>query len=366
MFMIAFIQFSVGPTIPLIATRFGVPETALGIAFAFQFSGALVTLLLGRTLIRRFGYAANLFAFTLLYVAASMILPFSTSLWQVCAALFVLGAASANAQVIIFALVELLYGDQGNRFQNLVGSAFAFGAVTGPLFTGLTGAAISWGTVFWTGAAIGLVVLPWLRRSPVQPSESETPTRESSGTGTWFWVLSLALVSYLAAESIINSWLSTYLKEWLRAGSVWQGLSLSVFWIGVAGGRLLSSRVSGKLGLAKVVAYSGLLAILVFAVAVQAQTVTSAIILFGLTGASLGSIAPSLISLLAQQPGGASKLHLYFAIGQSGPILYPFVAGRIAEVAGFYYALLLLIPALIAMLGFITVYERVVKPAQST
>src|SRR5690606_14244562 len=119
MFLIAFVQFSVGPAVPAVAEQFGVPETALGVAFAFQFSGAFLVLLAGRRIARRFGYDRCLLFFTSLYILAGAAVPLSRSVWLLCSVLFFLGAASVHAQVTVFALIELLYGADGNKYQNL-------------------------------------------------------------------------------------------------------------------------------------------------------------------------------------------------------------------------------------------------------
>lgn len=356
MFLIAFVQFSVGPAVPAIAAHFGVPETSLGIAFAFQFTGAFLVLLGGKALAQRFGYDRCLLFFTSLYIATSALLPLSRTVWLLCTVLFFLGAASVHAQVTIFALIELLYGAEGNKYQNLVGSAFAFGAVMGPLFTGLTSTAWGWGSVFWTGTALGLPILIWLIRTLPRLGVPKVEAASSTGAirlSGWFWSLALALIAYLAAESVFNSWLSTYLKEGLGAGPEWQGVSLSVFWIGIALGRLLSGRFARKISLPTVVVLCGIAGVLATVVTVQVQSAPAALVLFGLTGICLSGIAPALISLQEQQPQGAERLYLYFALGQLGPMLIPYLAGRVAEAASFYHAFLLPIPALLLMLLFL-------------
>lgn len=356
MFLIAFVQFSVGPAIPAIAAYFGVPETSLGIAFAFQFTGAFLILMVGRTLAQRFGYDRCLFFFTFSYIVASTALPLSGSVWLLCTVLFFLGAASVHAQVTIFALIELLYGTEGNKYQNLVGSAFAFGAVIGPLFTGFTSSAFGWGTVFWTGTALGLPILVLLFRTLPQLNVANADAGPSTAPlrlDGWFWSLSLALVMYLAAESIFNSWLSTYLKEGLTAGPEWQGVSLAVFWIGIALGRLISSRFARHISLPNVVLLCGMAGALTTIIALQAGTVSLALILFGLTGMSLSGIAPALISLQGQQPQGAERLYLYFALGQLGPMIVPYLASRVAEATTFRFAFLLAVPVLALMLLFL-------------
>ena len=130
-------------------------------------------------------------------------MPLSRSVWLLCSVLFFLGAASVHAQVTVFALIELLYGADGNKYQNLVGSAFAFGAVSGPLFTGLTSSTLGWGTVFWTGAVLGLPIVFWLVRTlPRLRVPQDGPSADPLALRGWFWALSLALIMYLAAESV--------------------------------------------------------------------------------------------------------------------------------------------------------------------
>lgn len=361
MFLIAFVQFSIGPTVPSLAEHLSTPASGLGIAFTFQFAGAFLALIEGRAIIRRLGYGSSLFLFTLLFVICAALLPFGRAVWQVCSLLFFLGAASAHAQVTMFALVELLYGEASNRYQNWVGSAFALGAVIGPIVTGLTSERLGWGTVFWTGTLLGALILPWLVGSLRQFSIRGAERPEDAARaplGLAFWALTLALVAYLAGESIVNSWLSTYLKEWLAASAEWQGISLSVFWIGIAVGRLITGRFSRHIALTHLVTSCGLLALICLGAAVQAGSVPTAMLLFGLAGVSLGGVTPSLITLLARQPQGAERLFLYFAMGQLGPILFPYAAGRLAAKGGFYYAMLLSLPALFAMVLLIRCFDR--------
>lgn len=355
MFLIAFVQFSVGPAVPAVAEQFGVPETALGVAFAFQFSGAFLVLLAGRRIARRFGYDRCLLFFTSLYILAGAAVPLSRSVWLLCSVLFFLGAASVHAQVTVFALIELLYGADGNKYQNLVGSAFAFGAVSGPLFTGLTSSTLGWGTVFWTGAVLGLPIVFWLVRTlPRLRVPQDGPSADPLALRGWFWALSLALIMYLAAESVFNSWLSTYVKEDLGGGPAWQGVSLSLFWTGIALGRLVTSRLTRGMRLTSVVTLCGIAGALAVLAATAATTVPLALALFGVTGLCISGIAPALISLQGRQPRGAERLYLYFALGQLGPMLVPYLAGRVAAIWTFRQAFLLLpVPALIAMMYFL-------------
>lgn len=361
MFMLALVQFAIGPNIPTIAARFNLPETHLGIAFTFQFSGALLILLIGAALVRRFGHKINMVSSVLTFVVASFLVPLASSLWQLCLVLFFLGAASANTQVIIFALVEIVYGEESGRQQNLVGATFAMGAVTGPLFTSIIGAAIGWGTVFWTGAAIGLPLLFWLFKTPLTIPHSPREAGTSRGRNTWFWALTAALIFYLAGESIVNSWVSTYLKEALKAPLIWQGVGLSAFWVGMASGRFASSKVVQRIRPATLIYFYGIGAALTTALAVQFKGVAVTTLMFGVAGIFFGGIVPSIISLLAQQPHGTDRMHLFFAFGQLGPILFPFLAGRVADALSFYHAFLLPVPVLLLMLVMIAIFFSLIE-----
>ncbi|HEX6510390.1 MAG TPA: MFS transporter [Chloroflexota bacterium] len=336
-------------------------DAALGIFYFISsvvyavgsFSGGFLTERFGRR--RILSLAAFLFGLGLLVTAAAPV-------WAgiLLAAVAVnWGAGSIDGGVN--GLFLDLYQEARGGALNLLHFFFGAGALIAPFAVGLLVAAgVSW-RVSVLGVGVGILVLVVLLRGLEMPSGRRVHA-ESDGTSYEgversllpFIGLAIAIGCYVAGEMAVSAWLVKYLSS--VSVTTATGV-LSVFWGGLALGRLVSNRIAERLAyvLFTVLCIAG--ASISLVAALLTPIFPLAVILFGLTGLFNGPIYPMIVAI-----GGNLYPHRIAALSGSlaaaavvGSFIYPpaigLLASRIGLRAGLLGAAALGIPAALAIVG---------------
>lgn len=135
-----------------------------------------------------------------------------------------------------------------SRLMNLMHSAFTVGAIIAPFITGaLIGMDVEWRSLFLSLAVVSLALMgvlagPFVR---FQEPHSEGRPRSSTGAGLHkhplLFLLVLIMFLYVGAEIGISSWISErFIKAFAMTPSE-GAYMVSIFWLGVFLGRLLTS-----------------------------------------------------------------------------------------------------------------------------
>jgi fucose permease len=245
-------------------------------------------------------------------------------------------------EVGVNALFLALYPVGRGRALNIVHVWFGVGALAGPLtIGGLLSTGASWQAITLLTAALVVPVaalaviarFPPARSPAAEPRNNggrrETPAERSLMP---FAGLAIAMGCYVAAEAGVSAWVVRYLSS--APVSVATG-ALSLFWAGLAVGRLASSRVADRFGH---VAFSVVLILagsLLLAAAVVAP-LGPALVLYALAGACFGPVYPLIMAV-----GGDLYPHRLSALSGGltaaafiGGLLYPPLIGVLAEPVG--------------------------------
>ena len=232
-----------------------------------------------------------------------------------------------------------LHPGQGGPL-NMLHLFFSIGALVAPLVVGvLVGSGAAW-VVIPAGTAVVAVVIAWGFRASAIPSGrrdggSEHATR-LLGPGVSaipLVLLGVALACYVAAEIGTSSWLVRFLET---APLTVAAASLSLFWAGLAAGRLIASRTADRfdpviftIACALVAGVAGIGAVLV-------PSIPLSIALFALAGLAQGPIYPMIMTLGGLlYPGRSSAVSgLLTAAAVAGSTVYPPVIGFISVTAG--------------------------------
>ena len=145
--------------------------------------------------------------------------------------------------------------------------------------------------------------------------------------------LAIAIACYVAAEAGVTSWLVGYLVEEPMSVAT---LALGLFWAGLAGGRLVASRIADRfdpIAFTATCAFAGALALVA---AVAGPPGPLRIALFIATGFAFGPVYPMIMSvagsLLPHRAAAVSGA--LTAAGVAGSITYPPLMGVISGLAG--------------------------------
>ena len=182
------------------------------------------------------------------------------------------------------------------------------------------------------------------------------------------WALGGVMLLYVGAETGLGAWLFTYLR---RAGGLEEAVaswSVSLFWVGLVGGRMLGARLAGRLTtgamtLAALALATVGLAGLAFGPAWLALQLPAAV----LVGVGLGPIYPNVIAVgAALFPRRVSTMtSRLITFASVGGIAGPWVVGRALVLGGPRQAMAVLCAMGLGMLAFFWLAERLPGEARA-
>lgn len=170
-------------------------------------------------------------------------------------------------------------------------------------------------------------------RSPVTPTTAEREAARLTGLQLALAGLGLAIACYVAAESGVSSWLVGFLADEPMTAAT---LALSLFWIGIAAGRVVASRVADRFDAVRFTAscaWAGGIAILA---AVGLASGPVRISLFLAAGFAFGPVYPMIMAVAGSlfPHRAAAVAGIVTSAGVIGSITYPPLMGLIATFAG--------------------------------
>ena len=256
-----------------------------------------------------------------------------------------------------------LYRDARGGALNFLHLFFSIGALIGPfLFGELVTAGVSWRVIVF---GVGLCALPifGVLLAVAMPSgrheqhAAEVRQEEISGAERSlrpFIGLALSICFYVAAEVAVSNWIVKLLAGVPVATAT--GI-LSVFWAGLALGRLLSNWLAERIDYYIFTVSCALLGALALLAAIAVPWLPLAALFFGLTGVFYGPIYPMIMALggniyprrLSRLSGGLATAAVL------GSTIYPplmgLMAAQIGLRAGMVGAALLGLPMAAGLLG---------------
>jgi fucose permease len=243
-------------------------------------------------------------------------------------------------------LVLDLYPTARGRALNTLHLFFSIGALTSPLVVGrLVEAGIPWqALVVGTAAVTAPVAVLWaivsLPHGRHRSSTVESEPRPGRLALRWPLVaLEIAIACYVASEVGVSNWLIRFLDS---APLALATTSLSLFWGGLALGRLVSARYSDRFNHLRYATVSALVAGGATIAAVVAPSTEASIALFALVGFASGPIFPLIIAIGGERHPGRSAAVSGFLTASAvvGGVIYPPLMGFLSVNVGLAVAML--------------------------
>ncbi len=255
---------------------------------------------------------------------------------------FGLGIIDSGMNAVFMDLFPMRQAAALNRLHLWV----AVGALAGPVTIGrLVGAGVPWQSVVAAtavGAAIIAAALSSRHLPPTQhgPIASATGAQQAAASSPArrrvplpVLLLSIAIACYVATEMGVTGWLVRYLDD---APIEVATLALSLFWGGVAVGRLLTSYLADRIGAVVLAATWSVVFGVAILASLVAPTVGIAITCFAIAGLAAGPVYPMIMaiggSLYPDRTSMVSSVLASAAI--VGSIVYPPLMGPLSETAG--------------------------------
>ena len=241
-------------------------------------------------------------------------------------------------------LVLDVYREGRGRAMNLLHMAFSVGALAAPLVIGaLVTGGIAWQAVaIATGIAVGVLVVGYLlvpMPSGHHESAARVRDRGPSLLAGPLLLLGLAIATYVASEVGVSNWIVRFLEP---APLQTATLALSLYWAGLAVGRLLSSAIADRFDHLRFTIACAVAMSVLLVVAVLAPSLPGSILAFGLAGIASGPVFPMIVAI-----GGERYPERSAAVGGAltgmavaGSTIYPPAMGFLSVTVGLTTAML--------------------------
>jgi MFS transporter, FHS family, glucose/mannose:H+ symporter len=202
--------------------------------------------------------------------------------------------------------------------------------------------------------AYAVIPMPSGRSSSVAATTGGDPRRLLAGPILW---LAIAIACYVAAEVGVSNWLVRFLEPApLREAT----LALSLYWAGLAVGRLVSSVVSDRFDHLRFTVTCAILLAVALAGAILVPSLGWSIALFALAGVASGPIFPMILAL-----GGERRPDRAAAVGGTltgmavvGSVVYPPAMGFLSVTVGLTAAMLGAVILVFASVGALVASGR--------
>jgi fucose permease len=325
--------------VPAIERDFAQPDAGVGVLYLVSALLFVIGSLTSGYLMERLGRGVVLPA-AVFTMAAGLGLESVAPTW----AMFVIGAGigglgSGAVEVGMNGLFLDRFKENRGRALSRLHLCFSLGALAAPLAIGaLVEMGVAWRLPFAATSAIVLAVGLRLVTRDLSVPHVATATMSGRGPGRRrvplpLVFLALAITCYVASESGVSSWLVRFLDA---APLGIATLALSLFWAGLAIGRIVASRVADRFSPIAVATACGLAAGAALVAAVVVPWIAASIALFAVAGVFCGPIYPMIVaSAGALYPARANAVSgILTAAAVAGSVVYPPVMGFISSGVG--------------------------------
>ena len=263
------------------------------------------------------------------------------------------------------------------RALNLLHVFFSVGALTAPLVVGrLVEAGVAWqallvatGLAAYVVAGLFLLVtMPDGRhaRAAADATDAESGLgwlqRTRGRLAPPLLLLGIAIAFYVASEVGVSSWLVRFLEP---APLTTATTALSLFWAGLAAGRLVSSRLADRYDHVQFAAASSIAMSVALVGAILVPSLTLSIALFALAGFATGPIFPTIIAIGGDRyPDRSAAVGGFLSSAAvAGSVVYPPIMGVLSVTLGLTVAMLGTVVLGLAGAGALLLVGRM-QPAQ--
>jgi fucose permease len=241
-----------------------------------------------------------------------------------------------------------LFRTRRGRALNSLHLFFSIGAFIAPLLIGrLVDVGIPWRSLY---VATGLIALPiavsfWFMRLPHgRHHQQETPIEGAAVSRRMLLIwplpaLALAIGTYVASEVGVSNWLVRFLSE---APLVVATGSLSLFWGGLAVGRLVSARIADRFDHVRFTTTWAFLSSAAIVGAVLVPVLPLSIVGFAIVGFAMGPIFPMIMAIGGERfpERSAAVGGLLTTAAVVGGVIYPAIMGPMSDTVGLSVAML--------------------------
>jgi fucose permease len=272
-----------------------------------------------------------------------------------------------------------LFREGRGRAMNLLHLSFSIGALSAPLVVGaLVVAGVPWQAIV-VGSGVALVPLALgfafvsmpggrhqrgARAAHEEDGVSAATSRASSARllTVPLILLGLAIACYVASEVGVSNWLVRFLEPAPLSTAT---LALSLFWAGIAVGRLISSQIADRFDHLAFTTTCALVLAVTLAGAIVVPSVPVSIALFALAGLASGPIFPMIVAIGGERfpDRSAAVGGVLTGLGVVGGTIYPPLMGVLSVTVGLWIAMFGNVLLALACAAFLVAVARTGRPS---
>lgn len=243
--------------LPFIGASFRLGPAAEGRLFPANFLGFIVGVLACGYGSDRFGRKAVLLLGIGAYALGLALFGGARSFGGALLAAALVGAGSGAMETVASALAADLYPERRAFILNLLQIAFGAGAALGPalahalLTSGPDWRVLYGGLAAADGVLLLVLALQRVPRTPHAPESLQWPVLRAVLRQPAFVLLCASQALYVGAETGFFSWMPTYFERRLPGGASWAGLVVSVFWVAMTAGRIVTGGLVNRFSLTR-------------------------------------------------------------------------------------------------------------------
>jgi len=333
-----------------IKTQTGLDDASFGFALLGASVGAVATMAVGGWLGTRLGTHVMT---PLALAGMAAMLPFMGGAWNypsLTLSLLIFGMCQGTMDVSMNANAVAVEHASGTRIMSKMHGSWSVGSFVGAFISTRVAAAGIPPFPEFTTEAVGLLVAALILRAAMLPDRHAEPggLRRPSGPLVLLGVLGLV---GLLTEGSASDWSGIYMQRSLGAAEGTAGLAVTAFAGSMAAARFAGDRLNVILGGARLVGGGALLSAFGLGLALFSGQVAVAIVGFGLMGAGLAAVVPTIFRAAGSQPGipASAGIAAVSTVGYAGGLLGPAIIGSLAQATSLRTALGFVLAMLIVL-----------------
>lgn len=380
MLFVAISNSMTGVLVPILLRNYHLSYGQIGSVSFASGVGSVAAMLIGGIVSDRLPKVPQIAASFFIYADILIFLGTSPVFMLILTLYFLMGFFGNYINLLVSARIPESFSEKSSRYLNIGHAFFSIGSILGPLYTSLVlQLEDNWGKPYWYLGIIYLLInltflfacCAYYKNRPSQgemivPKGQFLPWRIFLNPQIWLLILMNTVDG--GFQGTISLWAVSYcqneigIKGWLSAGT------LTLFWIGVAAGRITQSLLYKKISSSTWLLGSSIASSLLLFFALRMKNGIVFIAILCLCGFLLGATYPSLISLACGcYPQNTGTVTTAVCFGSAlGASIIPWIVGNITEAANFTAGMQLIPALLLLYAGAMALWKKSNRQSDAT
>lgn len=355
--MYGFYSSIIGSILVPLGAQFSISLRQQSVLFPANYVGSIILPVFAGYIADRMGKKNFLLIGLSFFAVMSLTFSFMQSYLAIILLFLLLGGSGSSINVTADSTIAEIFQTRKEIFLNLTHVFFGLGAITGPIvFSYLFSEFNDWRITY--RLLVVLTVMIAILMLPSRIDQDETDKVQLSALKEIFKdrsyrILCLSMFICVGGQFILSTWIPTYVEKELGSSNSFSNWSLSIFWVAIVMGRILSAYLSTRMRPLTQIKFLTLSTAMATSALFFVRSNVGAAIIFFLSGLFLGGTIPLIVastSNLSRKNTG-TRFGVLYAFAGLGSFTFPtligvlgdvFTLGRAIPLASFLFALVFL------------------------